>query len=102
MEQIQRGAVGIPIRLWCKRGAAKRDISGADPQYIRLRAPGDEDGFDVISVFINSGTDGGHEYVTQSEQDLDTVGIWQAQSVLHLPTGLQKSSINYFEVLDNL
>jgi hypothetical protein len=98
---VQKGAIGVVIRLTISEDGEVLPIAGATKKNIVLRSPSG-----VVKTktgsFSTDGSDGKLEYVTTSANDLDEVGFWRAQPDLAISGYDGRVSVASFEVANNL
>lgn len=101
METLQQHAVGVRIQVTIIEDGSPVDISTVTTKEIVFLKPGGRSQSKTAS-FVNSGTDGKLEYVTESGF-LNTSGDWQAQGYIVFPGGFDgRSDIVRFQVAKNL
>ncbi len=100
MDTPRVGDVGTVIEMLIQEDGSAMDLSGATTMQIIFRKP-DGSKLEKDASFKTDGTDGRLKY-TIGAGDLDQVGVWSCQAKVIFAGGLWTSSINSFEVLENL
>lgn len=101
MEQAQKNAIGVAIKVTIEEDGSAVDVSAATTKELVFKKP---NGTTVTktAAFVNTGSDGKIKYVTESGF-LDLVGYWQVQGNVAFSGGFSgRSDIQKFQVLGNL
>ncbi len=95
-QEIHQGDIGTIFRITVYDGSSTVDVSGATSKEILFLKP-DATTLTKTAAFYTDGTDGIIQYTTITG-DLDTVGGWQLQAKVTLPTGTWTSCKQKFKV----
>jgi hypothetical protein len=100
MANIHYGDIGTDLEVIIKNVLGTLDVSGATVKQIVLGKPSR---VAVVkdAAFVTDGTDGLIHYVTIAN-DLDEVGVWRIQGYVVLPDGAWHTSVEEFDVLENI
>ena len=99
-EEIHVGDIGTQFTLTISDAGKAVDLSSATTKQIIFRKP-DAVKLTKTAEFVTDGTNGQVKYLSISG-DLDLAGFWRVQAHVVLPTGEWSSSVEMFEVVDNL
>ncbi len=105
VEEIHEDDIGTVIEVTItdkdSAGVATAlDISAATALQFIMKKP-DRTLLTVTAIFVTTGVDGKIQYTTVAG-NMNVVGIWHLQAKITLPSGVWKSDIGHFTVLENL
>lgn len=98
-QEIHVDDVGTTFICTIEEDGVVIDLSAATEKKIYMKSPSETKTFDA--EFTTDGTDGKIQYVAVSG-DLDEAGEWQIQASANLSGAVFHSSIEKFEVYNNL